>query len=226
MNDSTEERNKGLEAEALSDKYAKSVDGWAVYGYHAPLTVNGEEYPEQFGYLSGGKFPELLNDVSDSPISNFEMIMGVVGLYWGNNKPGYEKLSHNIFVSVVDIPEKIESKYPNDTLILFGIFHDNTKSNNGRAGQDKLGGAVALKVPASIAKEFAESVRKYPELAEKVYEKALSGIDSKGEKTGLERYKAEGIIFIPAEKLSGTIQTRPESAFIDFINSNENISFQ
>lgn len=220
------------------EDYAKTVETWAIYGYHPRLIISGKEYPKSTGFYSGGKDSELIKNNTNSSVMAFDLIAAysVSSLRTSYLEAKFKNIVNHTLVSVTNPVSETDPKYLGKKLILLGIFHDTRKMMHGRAGAEETAGVIALLVPAEVGDRFQEDLRKNPDLLKDFYKKTLPGMDSQGGEDGLDRHSSVGIIYISEEKLRETAQGGQDPAqkidvrigedLSKFLSGCEEISFR
>lgn len=189
-----------------TEDYVKKVGGWAIYGYHPNLKINGVDYPAMMSFYSSGQNEELLTLGETGGVGAMRSLISFVNQNWQFREYGFENPSTNMFVSVTDVGPKSKELHPNQKIIQIGFFNDNTISKAGRGAPEKNFSLIGLLMPAEIADKFDKEIQENPDLVNELMTKALNGLDTTPDQPGFDRYKASNLIYVPADKIEKIIQ--------------------
>jgi hypothetical protein len=189
------------------EEYVKSVNGWAIFGYHPELHINGNKYDALNAFYSSGPNKNMyengtVTDVSSQrDIKAIRRIVQNISSHWQFGIEGFKNPSTSMIVSISSTDEATKKTVPNHKIIHVGCFTDNS-GPRARGGADKSFSLIGLMVPSSMADAFEKDIQTAPDFANELLVRALDGIDDLADRPGLKRYRADSLIYIPGSKLN------------------------
>lgn len=196
------------EVPMTAEDYSKKVTGWAIFGYHPPININGEKFDAEKSFNASGKNKELLDYVPGGQVEAVIKVIGSINSSWQAERGGFENPSRDMYVAIVDAENKSDEKYSNQKIILIGLFHDDTNSNAGRSNPKETYSLIGFSMPSDIADKFIGQTQLDPDIVNDVLEKSLTGLDSTPDQSGIERYKAYNLVRLTNDKIDSVVQKK------------------